>query len=856
MNNVALMVTMGGALATSVYFLSEFHQDQADIHVQSFMAGMETSAQSTSPLDNGSQCRQIDDGFVQFLPSGTQWSITLNEPSCRHAELQVELPKDVNPWQLLERAPNAKVIGQTVTWPLTLDYQSKLNTPYITTLEGGQTDHNSGCAWFKCGGTSTGIDLYPPTPSFTYAKDDQELHTGNLMSLPTNITNDNSLELGGYCEGTGSTVTIYNDSSALATVRCQCPQPEAKIDKKANTSTPSESDAITENENRCTWTYPASITHNNTYLFNIKESDWVNNTSQATANFEVIGDLYADPLNLTLANDSGYSSTDNITNNTQITISNLEPGSTWEYRRKGDNNWHQGNGNSFTLTANIVYPIGTIETRHTDAAGNSRISNYAGIVITDTKAPVFTSSITNSIDKNTLSSTAVVYQATATDQNNVRYKLSGNDAPLFVIDVNNGNVSLNDTSQNTYRFIVTAEDAAGNTAAQHVTLYINSAPTWQHTGYANCDRSIGRKDAIYSCQQGWSNGAPLPCSGPKPTGTARCPIDGVWSNYSACSIATCTSPKSVKTRTCTPPRNGGMQCRRLDGTFTSPANLTEITSCPVDPNSCKFVINQSSNNGINIANLVSGSKYKHVTIEISPNVVLVAPDINSYAITTGSGYASLKIINRGTILGRGGNGGDGARIISRWQSRYKYWFGIDSTTGQDGQNGGDAILISTNVTIDNKGIIAGGGGGGGGGGMARSYDSGSSDDVASGSGGGGGAPLGRGGKAGIINVPDSVRYGDGRDRKRRDAFHIISGNVGANATLNTGGAGGSGVVAFQYDGDDGAFGGAGGKGGNYNSSGINGKKGEEWNYRSWPAGKGGSPGKKYHNPKGYRIIEK
>jgi|GEM_PF-4977781 len=564
MNNVALMVAMGGALATSMYFLSEFHQDQADIHVQSFMAGMETSAQSTSPLDNGSQCGQIDDGFVQFLPSGTQWSITLNEPSCRQAELQVELPKDVNPWQLLERAPNAKVIGQTVTWPLPLDYQSKLNTPYITTLEGGQTDHNSGCTWFKCGGTSTGLDLYPPTPSFTYAKDDQELHTGNLMSQPTNITNDNSLELGGYCEGTGSTVTIYNDSSALATVRCQCPQPEAKIDKKTNTSTPSESDAITENENRCTWTYPASITHNNTYLFNIKESDWVNNTSQATANFEVIGDLYADPLNLTLANDSGHSSTDNITNNTQITISNLEPGSTWEYRRKGDNNWHQGNGNSFNLTANIVYPIGTIETRHTDAAGNSRISNYAGIVITDTKAPVFTSSITNSIDKNTLSSTAVVYQATATDQNNVRYKLSGNDAPLFVIDVNNGNVSLNDTSQNTYRFIVTAEDAAGNTAAQPVTLYINSAPTWQHTGYANCNRSIGRKDAIYNCQQGWSNGTQLPCSGPKPTSNASCPRDGgwgTWSGWGACSKA-CDGGQETRARSCNSPSpaNGGLGC--------------------------------------------------------------------------------------------------------------------------------------------------------------------------------------------------------------------------------------------------------------------------------------------------------
>ena len=93
----------------------------------------------------------------------------------------------------------------------------------------------------------------------------------------------------------------------------------------------------------------------------------------------------------------------------------------------------------------------------------------------------------------------------------------------------------------------------------------------------------------------------------------------------------------------------------------------------------------------------------------------------------------LTLINKGFIIGRGGDGG----------SYYT-----------DGQNGGDAIHVIGNseITIDNT---AGGIGGGGGGGSASKLGN---------SGGGGGAGGGWGGTASIFQLPGWNNYGDGDGR--------------------------------------------------------------------------------------------
>lgn len=93
------------------------------------------------------------------------------------------------------------------------------------------------------------------------------------------------------------------------------------------------------------------------------------------------------------------------------------------------------------------------------------------------------------------------------------------------------------------------------------------------------------------------------------------------------------------------------------------------------------------------------------TIYISPGVIIGSNTTSSPAFTTGSQSAGVEfiIINRGSILGMGGNGAD-AGIVS----------GTTYSPASDGGVGGDAFNATVNCTIDNgSGLIWSGGGGGG-----------------------------------------------------------------------------------------------------------------------------------------------
>ena len=223
-------------------------------------------------------------------------------------------------------------------------------------------------------------------------------------------------------------------------------------------------------------------------------------------------------------------------------------------------------------------------------------------------------------------------------------------------------------------------------------------------------------------------------------------------------------------------------------------------------------------NDFDIDTIAGIDKYHSVTITIPSGTTLVASSTSTYALRTGSGYGgTLKIINNGKILGRGGNGGNG---------------GTNSVNGAAGGNGGAAIYIEAPVTIDNNGILAGGGGGGGGGGGAfedRSWPS--DNDYAGGGGGGGGVPYGTGGAGG--NVP----YSDGA--------------AGTAAVLLVAGSGGSG-------GQDGyAYGGAGGNGGIYGANGQAGVNGQHTggDGHDSDGGAGGVVGATYYNPNSYTVTQ-
>lgn len=101
--------------------------------------------------------------------------------------------------------------------------------------------------------------------------------------------------------------------------------------------------------------------------------------------------------------------------------------------------------------------------------------------------------------------------------------------------------------------------------------------------------------------------------------------------------------------------------------------------------------------------------------------VKIGGTTNTYSFRTGGFPAgsTVKIINYGSIYGRGGHGGDGAQPGG-------------SLIGEPGESGFDAMSLDDNITIDNTttGQIFGGGRGGKGGNTH--------DDTEYGGGGGGG----------------------------------------------------------------------------------------------------------------------
>lgn len=166
-----------------------------------------------------------------------------------------------------------------------------------------------------------------------------------------------------------------------------------------------------------------------------------------------------------------------------------------------------------------------------------------------------------------------------------------------------------------------------------------------------------------------------------------------------------------------------------------------------------------------------------VTVTISPGVVVGSDNTSIYAFDTGNGWTTgdtLKIINYGYIVGKGGNGGY-------------------PTVGTGyGENGGPALLLQYDVKIDNQtGIIGGGGGGGGRGSLA-------SNDFA----GGGGAGQLTG--SGSISYLPTVLKGGG-------AAAAGFGQPFPGASNNGGNAGQSGGDWF-YGGGGGGLGGNGGSG--------------------------------------------
>jgi hypothetical protein len=136
---------------------------------------------------------------------------------------------------------------------------------------------------------------------------------------------------------------------------------------------------------------------------------------------------------------------------------------------------------------------------------------------------------------------------------------------------------------------------------------------------------------------------------------------------------------------------------------------------------------------------------------------------------------TVKIVNTGLIIGKGGDGGDGNPTSINFPSHV-------SGNGPGGA-GGRALALQFPVTIDNTGGTIAGGGGGGAGAFSVSWTTPNPNGpknppitrTAGGSGGGGGAgtDVGTGGAGGTAPSP------------------IYTGNAGSNGTPTAGGSGGA-----------------------------------------------------------------
>jgi hypothetical protein len=189
-----------------------------------------------------------------------------------------------------------------------------------------------------------------------------------------------------------------------------------------------------------------------------------------------------------------------------------------------------------------------------------------------------------------------------------------------------------------------------------------------------------------------------------------------------------------------------------------------------------------------------------VIATINAGVVVGASSTGSYGLTiNGSFPLGGRLINKGYVIGRGGNGGSGASS------------GIP-VAATSGTAGGPALLVSVPFEIDNSAATIGGGGGGGGGG-------GSAAGSETGGGGGGGGRSSNVNSSGGGGGYGSIAYGG-------------SGGPGSFATAGGGGPAGTGSAISS---------GAGGGGGGWGSSGASGVNSGN-SGSPWHNGVGGSAG--------------
>ena len=114
----------------------------------------------------------------------------------------------------------------------------------------------------------------------------------------------------------------------------------------------------------------------------VRATDVAGNTNDTAFSFTL--DTGAAAPGVALSNDTGSSSTDQITSDAALTLSGVESGATVEYSIDGGSSW----SSSAPTLAQLVQGSNTVEVRQTDVAGNvSAATSFTFTLDTQAAAP-------------------------------------------------------------------------------------------------------------------------------------------------------------------------------------------------------------------------------------------------------------------------------------------------------------------------------------------------------------------------------------------------------------------------------------------------------------------------------------
>ncbi|MDB2562864.1 Ig-like domain-containing protein, partial [Sulfurimonas sp.] len=171
----------------------------------------------------------------------------------------------------------------------------------------------------------------------------------------------------------------------------------------------------------------------------------------------------ADSATITINEDSGLSSSDNITDDNTVNIGSIDSTSTWEYSTDGGSTWTTGTGSSFQLAENTVYNENDIQVKVIDENANEAITTIEQAIDVDTRFESLTID-----DVSYTADSTPVFTGTVSDSNLDRVEVTINgetyEANLHV----DGTWSVetgNSVPDGDYEVSVTAYDKAGNTAS-------------------------------------------------------------------------------------------------------------------------------------------------------------------------------------------------------------------------------------------------------------------------------------------------------------------------------------------------------------------------------------------------------